>query len=505
MSAPSARPVPPRPGAPLYDVATLRRVEAAALEEIGDADALMARAGEAAWRFACAHWPDAKRVLVVCGPGNNGGDGYVLARYAHTAGRAVSVLRLAAHAPRTPEAQAACAAFIAAGGQVALVGTDTLPPADLVVDALFGLGLTRAADADSAALIEAINAAGAPVLALDVPSGLDADRGHAAGTAVRATRTVQMIAGHVGLYTGDGPEHAGARAVADLDVASGCFDGEASAARRVTGSDLGHWLRPRHRNSHKGHAGHVLCIGGDHGTGGAVMLAAEAALRSGAGLVSVGTRAGHVPAMLARCPEVMARAVDTDAALGALLDAADVVALGPGLGQGAWGHGLLADVLASGRPLVLDADGLNLLARAPRPLPSDSILTPHPGEAARLLGCTTAEVQADRLAALHALVAQSGAVVVLKGAGTLVAAPGAIPWLVDAGNPGMATGGMGDVLTGVIAALRAQGLAPEAAAVCGALLHAAAGDAAAQAGERGLLPRDLFGHLRTLANPEWPR
>jgi len=268
--------------------------------------------------------------------------------------------------------------------------------------------------------------------------------------------------------------------------------------------DLRRWLQPRRRDSHKGEHGRVLCIGGEHGHGGAILLAAEAALRSGAGLVDVLTRQPHVAALLARLPEAMAHghADDADALDAGFIDAADVIAIGPGLGQGAWGAMLLARVLAAGKPAVLDADALNLLAASPCPLPAGSILTPHPGEAARLLGIDTAGVQRDRFGVARRLAGQFDAVVVLKGAGSIIAAPKRSPRQVDAGNPGMAVGGMGDVLAGVVASLHAQGLDAFDAASCGALLHAAAGDAAArEGGERGLLPTDLMPWLRRLANP----
>src|SRR5690606_4955541 len=230
-------------------------------------------------------------------------------------------------------------------------------------------------------------------------------------------------------------------------------------------------------------------------------LAAQAAARGGAGLVSVATRERHVAALLAARPELMVHAVDSASALDPLLQRASVVAIGPGLGRDPWGRDLLDRVLASGLPLVLDADALNLLASAPRVLPPDSVITPHPGEAARLLGSDTATIQQDRFAAADALAERFSACVVLKGAGTVVAAPGALPSVVAAGNPGMASGGMGDVLTGLLAALRAQGLSAHDAARTAALLHAAAGDHAAGGRERGLLAADLLDSLWTLSNP----
>ena len=484
----------------MYDTAALRVLEQRAARALADDGVLMQRAGLAAWHCLLEHWPQAQRIVVACGPGNNGGDGYVLATHALAAGRGVRVLRLAAHAPRSAQARRAHAGFEGCGGQVE-VFADRLPEADVVVDALFGIGLARAPDPEPAAMIGAINAAGAPVLALDVPSGVDVDRGCVPGIAVRATRTLQFIAPHPGLATGAALDHAGSCGVAMLDLDRSLLREVPVAAYAIAAEALGGWLRPRARDSHKGDNGHVLCIGGDHGSGGAIVLCAQAALRGGAGLASVATRPEHVSALLARQPEAMVHAVDSVQALAPLLQRADVVAIGPGLGQGEWSRMLLDAALASSKPLLLDADALNLLAASPRELPASTILTPHPGEAARLLGIDTAQVQADRYAAAHALAGRHGCVVVLKGAGTIVMAPQRTAYVVAAGNPGMAVGGMGDLLGGVIAALRAQGLDAFDAAACGALLHAVAGDAAAAGSTRGMLPTDLLPWLRQCANP----
>ncbi|MGN6513508.1 MAG: NAD(P)H-hydrate dehydratase [Lysobacteraceae bacterium] len=482
---------------PLHDTATLRALERRATVAAGDGFALMRRAGEAAWRCALARWPRAQRIVVVCGPGNNGGDGYLLAAHAARAGRPVRVLQ--AGAPRTEIARRALAESVAAG-----CAPQPFDPAlaqgDLLVDALFGIGLSRAPVGEPAAAIDAMRGFDGPVLAIDVPSGVDADSGHVPGRAVRASATLQMLAAHRGLATGAALDHAGETEVATLGISA---DGVAAAADLLRTGDLARWLRPRPRDSHKGLYGHVLCIGGDHGSGGAILLCAEAALRCGAGLAGVATRAEHIAPLLARRPEAMPRAIEDAADMEPQLERASVVAVGPGLGQGAWGRALLSAALESGTPLVLDADALNLLAESPRALPADTVLTPHPGEAARLLGCDTGAVQADRFGAAARLAERYACTVVLKGAGTIIAAPGARPRVASTGNPGMATGGMGDLLTGVIAALRAQGLAAFDAASCGALLHGAAGDAAArERGERGLLASDLLPALQRLANPE---
>jgi NAD(P)H-hydrate epimerase len=261
-------------------------------------------------------------------------------------------------------------------------------------------------------------------------------------------------------------------------------------------------LPPRPRDAHKGRNGHVLAIGGDHGTAGAIRLCGEAALRGGAGLVSVATQAEHLMALNAGRPELMAHAVNGPQALEPLLARASVLAVGPGLGQGAWGHALWLTALDSALPLVLDADGLNLLAIEPRRFDParQVVLTPHPGEAARLLHCPVGEIERDRFAAARALAQRFGAVVVLKGAGSLVADPDGrldvCPW----GNPGMASGGMGDLLTGLVAALLAQGCPAAQAARLGVGLHARAGDRAAREGERGMIASDLLAPLRLLLN-----
>jgi len=486
---------------PLHGSAAARALDQQASERLaGGAFELMQRAGHAAWQELQVRWPQAQNITVVCGPGNNGGDGYVLALAALQARRAVVVLHLEAHTPQTELAQRACTDYVAAGGQVALFPGE-FPPADVMVDALFGIGLSRAPEGQAQALIEAVNTQPAPVFSLDVPSGVDAALAVAPGVAVRAQVTLQFIVRHLGLHTGAGLEHAGDLLLDALDVPDDLLQRSAPRAQLLTPEMLHNWLRPRRRDTHKGESGHVLVIGGDLGHGGAIAMTAEAALRSGAGLVSVATRKAHVGPLLARRPEAMTRAVESGSDLQPLLDAADVIAIGPGLGQGDWGRALLHLALESGKPLVLDADALNLIATTPRTL-RDAIVTPHPGEAARLLGRSTQEVQADRFGAIAELCTRLQATVVLKGAGTLAASEGQVPRVIASGNPGMATGGMGDVLTGVIAALRAQKLGALEAASAGALLHGMAGDVAAKRGQRGLLASDLFDHLQPLANPE---
>lgn len=484
----------------LYRADQSRAIDRHAIDALGiPAYTLMKRAGEAAWAELRRRWPKARRIGVACGPGNNGGDGYVLARLARLAGCSVHLVACAPASP--PEAIQAASDWIASGGVISAPEAGCPADVDIWVDALLGTGLDRPPHGAVASLVETINTSGRPVLALDVPSGVDADRGSAPGVAVRATATVSFITAKQGLETGAGRMLSGERCHALLGVPPAAFSGQSHSALRFRQPDLSQWLVPRRGDAHKGDHGRVLCIGGDHGFGGAIRLCAEAALRCGSGLVSVATRPAHVAALLAARPELMVRGVDDQDQLDAMLASASVLALGPGLGRGDWALGLWRTALASPTPCVLDADGLNLLCEEGGALPAQCILTPHPGEAARLLESTVDEVEADRFAAAHALAARFGAVVVLKGPGSIIAGQGRPSAVIDAGNPGMAVGGMGDVLTGVIAGLLAQGLDPWDAAVCGTLLHACAGDRAAAAGERGLLALDLMPELRRLANP----
>jgi NAD(P)H-hydrate epimerase len=497
----------------LYRSAAVRVAERVAMERYGlDEDDLMARAGLAAWRMLLDRWPQALRIGIVCGPGNNGGDGYVLAELARASGRSVQVLRLH-DTVKAGAAQRAADAYLKAGGSVASFRADAgLPDVDVWVDALFGIGLRRALEGTAAALVDALNRDDrTPIFSLDAPSGVDTDTGHQDGVAVRASATLSFLCGKPGLYTGRGRALAGDVRVDRLGIGDGVFDDLEPSARLASAEMLAHWLPPRACDAHKGDFGRVLCVGGDAGYGGAIALCAEAAHRTGAGLVSVATRAEHVPIVVARRPECMARAVERGEQLRPLLENANVVAIGPGLGRGEWGVAMFDAVLsaASARalPMAIDADALNMLARFdPRPL-GDAVLTPHPGEAARLLGTTTEAIERDRLQSARRLAARYDCVVVLKGVGTVAMAPGEIPVIVDAGNPGMASGGMGDALTGAIAAMLAQFAgkndgSPFAATVCATLLHScAADDAAREGGERGLLASDVFAHLRRLANP----
>jgi hydroxyethylthiazole kinase-like uncharacterized protein yjeF len=480
----------------LYSVEQIRVLESdarAALRISGPE--LMRRAATAALNSLRRRWPLVRRICIHCGTGNNGGDGLLLAVLAREAGLQVDVVALGATS--SGDSVSARTEWREGGGEIPVWSDESdLPFAELHVDALYGIGLNRAPEPSAARLIECINASGQPVFALDVPSGLNADTGHCPGDAIRADATITFIAGKRGLQTGRAADHVGELELAPLGVPEHVLQNLQSDAQLLAPAGL----PPRPRYANKGNNGHVLVIGGDHGMAGASRLAAESALRVGAGLVSVATRAEHISAMNAARPELMAHGVDGPQQLQSMLDKASVLALGPGLGRAAWGHALWTTALEANKPLVLDADGLNLLASEPRQFTAPTVLTPHPGEAARLLGTSTAEVEKNRFAAVRELAIRYRAVVVLKGVGSLIADPDGrldvCPW----GNPGMASGGMGDLLTGVVAALLAQGCTAWHAACLGVGLHARAGDLAAEQGERGLLASDLLTPLRTLVN-----
>lgn len=468
---------------------------------------LMGRAAEAVCAAASARWPGAQPWLVLCGAGNNGGDGYVIARLARRAGRDVRVCALADPGALTGDAATAWRDFVADGGAVVPFAPHLLADAGLVVDAILGTGLARPVTGEIRAVIDAVNAAQRPVVAVDIPSGLDATTGLPSGAAIRAELTVTFVGRKLGLHLGEGPAHAGVVEFSALGIPPGVVAraGLAGQAplRLFTAGELPRILPRRAATAHKGNFGHVLVVGGNQGMSGAVRLAGEAALRSGAGLVSIATRPAHAPLLPLVRPELMCHGIAGGADLAPLLARATVVAVGPGLGQDAWARELLAATLACDLPLVVDADALNLLTPADRPR-RHWILTPHPGEAARLLGTTSALVQGDRLGALRSLCERWGGTIVLKGSGTLVAGATGPGWLIPTGNPGMATAGMGDVLTGITAGLVAQavpGLAPADVAAAAAFVHGAAGDAAARDGQRGILASDLIGQLRPWLNP----
>lgn len=489
----------------LYQAEQVRALDRMAIEQHGIAGyTLMTRAGQAALDCLLRRWPDVQRLCVVCGVGNNGGDGYILARLARERGLQVELVQVGDVHKLQGDARQAMEHWNRQGGQVRVYdgsSASVFASSDILVDAVFGTGLYKAVEGIWRSVLEQINACGKPVLAMDIPSGLNSDTGMIMDIAVRADASISFIGLKCGMFTASGRDCCGEIEFSDLQVPEEIYAAVAPAAHRLDPRLLSRQLPARRPSSHKGLFGHVLVIGGDHGMSGAVRMAAEAAARTGAGLVSVATRASHAAQISSARPELMCHAVETARELQPLLKRANVIAIGPGLGQSEWGQRLLGEVQQSSLPLVVDADALNLLAREPTRR-ANWILTPHPGEAARMSGVTSAQIQQDRFHALTHLVDRYDGVVVLKGSGTLIHAQGNDKtWLCDLGNPGMASGGMGDVLTGIIAGLVAQGLGLEQAACCGVLLHALAADSAAQDGMRGMLASDLLAEIRKFANP----
>jgi len=466
---------------------------------------LMRRAAKAAFDVLLAQYPELGRLIIFCGAGNNGGDGYAMASLARQRGIDVELIECGDAAKISGDALQAKQHALQDGVTMIKFSPNLQLEQGVIVDSLLGTGLSGDVRGVAAEAIAVINCCALPVLAMDIPSGLCSDTGRVLGSAVSADHTVSFIGLKQGLLTGSGPDYAGAVHFHDLSVPATVFQQVASNSERLVLSELLARLPKRQASAHKGHFGHVMVTGGDTGMAGAAAMASQAACRVGAGLVSCATRPEHIAAIVSRCPEVMAHGVISGQEIEPLLSSASVVVVGPGLGQGAWAEQLLQKVAALTVPLVVDADALNLLAagRAVKTRQRDNwILTPHPGEAARLLGCSTAEIQQDRFAAVTALQQRYGGTVILKGAGTLVAdGESDQVALCTYGNPGMAAGGMGDILTGVLGALLAQGFSPASAARLGVCLHAVAGDRAAMGGQRGMIATDLLPHLRTLMNP----
>ncbi|MBR9813023.1 NAD(P)H-hydrate dehydratase [bacterium] len=490
-------------GTALYRSEQVRALDRAAIDDYGvDGYGLMQQAAAAALHLLQQRWPRARRIVVVAGTGNNGGDGIDLARQALAAGLDPVVCLLGDAqriADKGGEAAQALAAWQATGEPIHPFDPSWLRNADVVIDAMLGSGLDGQVRSAQAEAIAQLNNSKAPVLALDIPSGLHGDTGAVLGAAVRADVTASFIGQTPGLFMGQGATLAGDVVHAPLDLPEPARATQQPIAYCMS-NDMLNALPARSAAAHKGQHGHVLIVGGNYGMPGAAVLATQAALRAGAGLVTVATRPDHVSAIVSAQAEAMVCAVENIGDVDQALSAATVVAIGPGLGQDAWAKALLDRVLAVGLPTVFDADALNLLAQNRSWPLNNAVITPHPGEAARLLACDTDKIQQDRFAAARELAALTGAVAVLKGQGSLIATADAPPAMCAAGNPGMAVGGMGDVLTGVIAALIAQGFDLPEAARLAVLAHAVAGDRAAETGQRGLLPSDVIAQLRAVLN-----
>jgi NAD(P)H-hydrate epimerase len=482
--------------AKLYQTEQIKELEHILIEERGGAGIeLMEKAGTAVFDLIKREYKG-HQISVFCGAGNNAGDGYVIARLALQSGFNVIVYSVSEPKSLRGDAMTAYQGFVQAGGQLTKLSIPIQLGNCLVIDALIGTGLSRNVTGVYAEIIQLINNASQPVISVDIPSGLHADTGNIMGLAVKADWTVSFIGLKQGLFTGFAMEYCGEIVYASLDI-----DDEDLAKVKTTTSILpSPVISKRHRCVHKGNNGHVLVIGGDVGYSGAIRLAAESALRVGAGLVSVATRKNHAALINVNRPELMCHGVECADELNSLINKASVIVIGPGLGQNEWGKKLFKRVERVGIPVVCDADALNILAGSEQKVRENWVLTPHPGEAARLLKCATQEIAVDRFSAISTLQKIQKGIMLLKGAGTLMT-DGKETMVSRTGNPGMASGGMGDVLAGMIGGLVAQNMSIYNATKAAVYLHGKAADLSAQeSGEIGLLASDLFPYIRKLVN-----
>ncbi|MDF2155309.1 NAD(P)H-hydrate dehydratase [Vibrio sp. CAU 1672] len=470
---------------------------------------LMQRAGMAVYERFQRIYPRAKHVLVVCGKGNNGGDGYVFATLAMQAQLKVNVYQLGDPVSLQGDARQAYLDWRAQGGELRDWGEwrNDLFEADVVIDAMLGTGLTGEVRDEFRRRIEQINDNYSPVIAIDIPSGLSADTGAALGCAIKAAHTVTFIGVKQGLCTGSGRNHVGELHFCGLGV-----DKEFESLSQESALGIDHKIIPRlwpktEACAHKGDHGRLVCVGGNQGMAGAIRLCSTAAARAGAGLVAAITHPDSVLPLQTGCPEVMSAAVsaqslsERDNALARRIQWADILVYGPGFGVDEWAYCAYQQLSGEAKVKVVDADGLNMLAAQHKPAPDQQrIITPHPGEAARLLGVSVAEIEQDRFAAARRLQQEYGGVVVLKGAGTLIY-DGQRMYVCLAGNPGMASGGMGDVLSGVLGAMLARGLSLAIAARLAVVIHSHAADLnVTKFGTVGLLASDVIDELRTAIN-----
>ncbi|MDC9729826.1 MAG: NAD(P)H-hydrate dehydratase [Methyloprofundus sp.] len=480
----------------LYTAQQTREIDRRAQEKLSISGfQLMLKAAEASLQFIKEHYTSVQKITVLCGAGNNAGDGYLLAKLAQQSGYQVTLLSLIDPSHLFGAAALAKEAFIQSSGKISLTLNILQLETDLFVDALLGTGLSRAVSGVFLQAIEEINQSIVPVFSLDIPSGLNADTGDIMGGAIQADKTLSFIVYKQGLMTALAADYVGQLFLDNLAVSTAIIE-ETHHTSQVINSVT---LIKRERCAHKGNYGHCLVLGGDYQYFGAIQLAAKAALNSGAGLVSVATRKENAHNISMISPELMAYGINDFSALSELLNKVTVLVLGPGLGQKQWGESLWQAAIKLDMPKVIDADALNFLARMP--FYSDSwVLTPHPGEAARLLSCSNNDILKDRFKAVEQIQKKYGGVCVLKGAGTLIF-DGESLLVNSTGNPGMASGGMGDVLSGMIGGLLAQKYSLKSAAIAGVYCHGLAADKAAnKLGERGLRATHVLEQIQSVVN-----
>lgn len=471
----------------LYTGDQTKELDRIAIEEFGVSGLdLMKNAGERAFFNIQQNFPDVNNVVVLCGSGNNGGDGYVVANCALSIGLNVSAIQVGS--PKTKDAAQVCKEYIDNGGSILGLDNDTPEDADLIVDGLFGTGLNRAPIGKYKDLISNVNSMGCPVVSLDVPSGLESQNGFVFDPCIQASMTVSFIGKKFALFSGQGKNHSGLIVFESINLPEQVYELVKPIAKLLV-PDL---ALTRKLDSHKGNYGNVVIVGGDTGMLGATLLAGRAALRCGSGLVTVLSTDSHLDMPALHSPELMSQSLKNNNKVNKLLNACDAIVFGPGLGQSEWSKTTFKKVIDMPVPKVVDADGLNLLAKNPVKR-DDWVLTPHPGEAATLLKSSSQEIQKDRIGAAKAIVNKYGGVCVLKGAGTLVVDNSGDVAVCEAGNPGMATAGMGDVLSGVIGSLLGQKYSVRKAAENGVWVHSASADKVAEKiGEASLIAGDVI-------------
>jgi len=489
----------------LYSAEAVRNLDAIAINEFNiSAYELMKRAGKALFNHLQNRYPIAKHIVVVCGAGNNAGDGYVVAKLAMQSGLDVSVVSLIDPAKLQGDAKTAWKDWHSLSHQPVKFSQGLVDQADVVIDALLGTGLQRDLEGKWAETVQLINQSDTPVIAVDIPSGLCADTGRVAGCAIRATSTMSFIGLKKGQLTHLGVDHCGELLFDGLSIPEGVYKRQPPQAICLDWAKLRHQLKPRKHSMHKHQCGHVIVLGGDKGMPGAARMAAEAALRAGAGLVTIVSHEEHAAVMLSGRPEIMLSATDDGHVSSELLNKATAIVIGPGMADSIWSRNLLSAALQSHAPKLIDAGALRLLSEEDDGRRDDWVLTPHPGEAASLLGESTSVVQDSRFTSVELLQQKYGGYMVLKGAGSLLQSPISanekLPQVCPYGNPGMASAGMGDVLSGVIGSFLAQDYGFELASQLGVCVHSLAGDLAAKDGQTGLLASDLFAHIRQLVN-----
>ncbi len=483
---------------PVFSREQVRNLETLTIQESGiKSYDLMQRAGRAAHKLIQEHYPNAKQILIIAGGGNNAGDGYVLARLLKNSDTHCVVMPVVPITKLRGDAMRAQNEFAIHDGLDAQVSSN-LPSCDLIVDALFGIGLTRPIEGQFAEIVEAINRTPAPVLSLDIPSGLNADTGNSNGPTVYANTTITFVGIKSGLLTGEARNYTGNIVVDSLDISDSLLDSAEKLGHTLANPTPNQLLSPRKESSYKNNHGHVLVVGGNIGYPNAARLAGEAAARTGAGLVSIATHPDSVAPIASGCASLMVKGIHEPKELNELLAKADAVVIGPGLGQDKWAQKIFANVIETKLPLVVDADALHLLSKNPSKC-DHWILTPHPGEAAQLLSCNKDEIQLQRLTSVLAIQEQYGGMTILKGSGSLTCLDQKIGFCTS-GNASLATGGTGDILAGIIAGLIAQGASLVDATHCGIMLHGRAAEMISKDGSRGILAQDLFPALHKLVN-----